>query len=213
MRIKKISLTAGFLAGSWLSLSIWLAADSAPRRTAIAAERSLDLSGQFLIASEEMKDPRFMESVIYLVKHDADGALGFVINRPLAKGSIDDLLKGFGAEASGSKREITIHYGGPVSSRQGFVLHSDDVLLDNSTIVKDGVAVTADLKMIEAIAKGKGPRQSMFLLGYAGWAPGQLEAEIQGHSWLVIPGDKSLLFGPDAEKKWRRAMDKRQIPL
>jgi putative transcriptional regulator len=190
MRIKKISLTAGFLAGSWLSLSIWLAADSAPRRTAIAAERSLDLSGQFLIASEEMKDPRFMESVIYMVKHDADGALGFVINRPLAKGSIDDLLKGFGAEASGSKREITIHYGGPVSSRQGFVLHSDDVLLDNSTIVKDGVAVTADLKMIEAIAKGKGPRQSMFLLGYAGWAPGQLEAEIQGHSWLVIPGDK-----------------------
>ena len=106
-----------------------------------------------------------------------------------------------------------IHYGGPVSSLQGFVLHSDDVKLENSTKVKDGIAMTSDIKMIEAIAAGKGPRQSLIMLGYVGWAPGQLEAEIKNNAWFVIPADKSLIFGRDAEKKWHQATDRRQTPL
>lgn len=179
----------------------------------MAAETEQAIAGQLLIATGEMKDPRFGEAVIYLVKHDSEGTLGLIINRPIAQGAIDEVLKGFGAEAKGSQREIVIHYGGPVSSRQGFLLHSDDVTLENSIRAKDGIVMTSDIKMIEAIAMGKGPRQFIFTLGYAGWAPGQLEAELKTNSWFVISADKSFIFGEDAEKKWRRAMDKRQIPL
>jgi putative transcriptional regulator len=160
-----------------------------------------------------MEDPRFAASVIYIVKHDLTGAMGLVINKPMAKGLIDDLLKGFGLERKNSKREIVIHYGGPVGARQGFVLHSDETLLENSAKVANGIAMTADAKMIEAIAAGKGPRQSLFMLGYAGWAPGQLEAELKMNSWIVIPADKALIFGTNADKKWRQAIEKQQIPL
>jgi putative transcriptional regulator len=111
------------------------------------------------------------------------------------------------------KGEVVIHYGGPVGQNQGFVLHSDDVLLEDSTKVKDGIAMTSDSNLIEAIGLGKGPRQYLIILGYAGWAPGQVEAEIDANAWFVVTSDKALIFGNDAEKKWRRAMDKRQIPL
>ena len=184
----------------------------APLRTD-TAERTVYLTGQLLVATPEMRDPRFVETVIYMVKHDAEGAMGLVINRPLAKGPMEDLLKGFGVESAGAKGEIIIHYGGPVSARAGFVLHSDDVMLENSTRVKDGIAMTADVKLIEAMSRGKAPRQFLFMLGYAGWAPGQLEGELKANSWFVVTTDQALVFGKDADKKWREAMDKRQIPL
>ena len=178
-----------------------------------AADQDRFIAGQLLIATPEMKDPRFAETVIYMVKHDADGAFGLVINRPMAKGSFEDLLKGFGTEINDAKGEVVIHYGGPVSMQQGFVLHSDDIMIESSMKVANGIAMTADVKMIEAMARGKGPRQSLVMLGYVGWAPGQLEMELKADSWFVIPGDKSLVFGKDADEKWREAMDKRQIPL
>jgi putative transcriptional regulator len=178
-----------------------------------AAEKTYFIAGQLLVATPEMRDPRFVETVIYMVKHNAEGAFGLVINRPLARGPVEDLLNGFGLDNQGAKGEITVHYGGPVSTTQGFVLHSDDVLADNSAKVKDGIAVTSDAKLIQAIARGEGPRQSLLMLGYAGWAPGQLEAEIKAHSWYVIPGDRTLIFGGDADKKWRQAMDRRHIEL
>ncbi len=142
----------------WACLGAFLAC-FIPSLSASAADvNDRDLAGQFLVASEEMKDPRFAETVIYMVKHNSEGTLGLIINRPLAEGPIDDLLKGFGATAKGSKREIIIHYGGPVSSRQGFVLHTDDVKLESSIQVKDGIAMTSDVQMIEAIATGNGPQ-------------------------------------------------------
>ncbi|MGZ8479390.1 MAG: YqgE/AlgH family protein [Candidatus Binatia bacterium] len=171
------------------------------------------LAGQLLVASSEMKDPRFAESIIYLVKHDDTGALGLVVNKPVAKVPFDELLKGFGIDTKGAKGEIVVHYGGPVNRYQGFVLHSDDWVLDSSTKVKDGVAMTADAKMVQALADGKGPRQALLIMGYAGWAAGQLEMELKANSWFAIGADKSLVFGHEPEKKWRRAMDKRQIPL
>lgn len=179
--------------------------------SATAAERSL--AGQLLIATSEMNDPRFAEAVIYLVKHSDQGAFGLIINKPVAKGSIGEVLKGFGIDSNGAKGEIVVHYGGPVGLEQGFVLHSDEMVLESSTKVKDGIAVTADAKMVQALALGTGPRQSLLIMGYAGWAPGQLEMEIKANSWFTISADKSLVFAKDAEKKWRRAMDKRQIPL
>src|SRR5207302_5039681 len=101
----------------------------------IAAETEADFAGQLLVATEEMTDSRFVETVIYMVKHDSEGTLGLVINRPLAKGPIDDLLKGFGAATKGSKREVVIHYGSQVSRRKGLVLHSDDVNMANCVSV------------------------------------------------------------------------------
>ena len=160
-----------------------------------------------------MRDPRFLETIIYIVKNDSQGTLGLVINRPLATGPIDDLLKGFGAAPMSSKREVIVHYGGPVSRLQGFVLHSDDFLVESSVRVRDGLAMTADVKIIEAIASGTGPGQFLIMLGYAGWAPGQLEEEIKADAWFVLPADKTLIFGNDADKKWRQAMDRRQTPL
>lgn len=184
-----------------------------PWRMLLAAEQERFLTGQILVATDAMRDPRFAQSLIYIVRHDADGTLGLVVNRPIAKGSLDDLLKGFGVQTKNAPGEIIIHFGGPVSTRQGFVLHSDEVLLENSIRVKDGLAMTSDVKLLEAIAQGKGPRQSLFMFGYAGWAPGQLEAEIKADSWFSIPGDKTLIFGKDAEGKWKQATARRQIPL
>jgi putative transcriptional regulator len=181
-------------------------------REPIASEIEPNLTGKLLVATEEISDPRFVETVIYMVKHNSEGALGLVVNRPLAKGPIDDLLKGFGAEPKGSKREVVVHYGGPVNTTQGFVLHSDDVIFESTTKGKNGLAVTSDVKMFQAIASGKGPKQSLIMLGYAGWAPGQLEAEIKDNGWFVIPADKSLIFGKDAEKKWLQAVQRRQTP-
>jgi putative transcriptional regulator len=192
-----------------LAVGAWISTE--PPSTAGQAERPI--VGQLLVATEEMKDPRFVESVIYLVKHDGEGTLGLVINRPIARGRIDELLKGFGAEAKGSNRDIVIHYGGPVSGRQGFMLHSDDVTLQSSIRAKDGIVMTSDTRMIEAVAGGKGPQQFIFAFGYAGWAPGQLQDELKANSWIVVGADKGLIFSEDAENKWRRAMDKRQIPL
>ena len=179
----------------------------------IAADNGDTLAGQLLVASPEMKDPRFVETVIYMVKHSAKGAFGLVINRPLAKGPIEDLLKGFDADTKGVKGEIVIHYGGPVTPTAGFILHTDDVLLDDSTLVKDGIAVTSDAKLIAAIGRGKGPRQALVIMGYAGWAPGQLEAELKAEAWFVVPADKKLIFSKDPDRKWRQALDKRQVPL
>ena len=178
-----------------------------------ADENDRSLVGKLLVAAESMQDPRFIESVIYVAKDDNEGTMGFVINRPIARGPIDDLLKGFGAEAKGSNREIVIHYGGPVGPRQGFLLHSDDQVIEGTSKVANGIAMTADSKMLDLLALGKGPRQTLFMLGYAGWAPGQLEMELKTNSWFTLPGDKALIFGADADKKWRQAMDKRQIPL
>ena len=179
----------------------------------IADETSDAITGKLLVASPEMKDPRFVETVIYMVQHNAAGTLGLVINRPLAKGPMQDLLKGLGSELTGVKGEIVIHYGGPVSPETGFILHTDDVLLDTSTKIKDGLALTSDVKLLEAMARGKGPRRALVIMGYAGWAPGQLEAELKAEAWFVVPADKALIFGKDSDKKWHQALDKRQFRL
>jgi putative transcriptional regulator len=178
-----------------------------------AAEAAQFTAGQLLVATPEMRDPRFAEAVIYMVKHNTEGAMGLVINRPLAKGPVKDLLRGFGIADEDAKGEIIIHYGGPVNTNAGFVLHSDDVMLDDSESVNDGIAMTANAKLIEAIAHGKGPRQSLVVFGYAGWAPGQLEGELEAGAWHVVPADKTLVFGKEADKKWQQATDRRRISL
>jgi putative transcriptional regulator len=180
---------------------------------AVAAEQENSLTGRLLVALPNMKDPRFSESVIYIVRHDREGAFGLVINRVLTTAPIEEVLAGFGVDEKGGKGEIAIHYGGPVSPRQGFVLHSDDVVRENSTRVNNGLAITSDATIIRDISLGKGPRQFLLIVGYAGWASGQLEQELQNKAWFSIPADKEIIFSKQTEKKWQRAMDKRQVPL
>ena len=194
------------------SLAVLIGVLLAPS-VATTVEQERPLTGQLLVATPDMRDPRFIETVIYMVKHGANGAMGIVINRPIAKGPVEELLKGIGKESKGAKGEIILHYGGPVSPEAGFILHSDDVLIESSTRVTNGIAMTSDPKLFEALARGKGPRQSLFAFGYAGWAPGQLEDELKADAWFVVSGDKGFIFGKDAEKKWRQAIDKRQVPL
>ena len=183
-----------------------------PTRLAVAEQEGY-VTGELLVATEEMKDPRFAEAVIYMVKHNEEGAFGLVINRPMAKGPVADLLKGFGVDSQGAKGEIILHYGGPVGEERGFVLHSDDFLVDTSTALKDGLALTTDPALIQALSQGKGPSQYLLMFGYAGWAPGQLEKEIKAQAWFTIPADKVLIFDKDSAKKWRHAMDRRRIRL
>jgi putative transcriptional regulator len=179
----------------------------------VAAQQEKFLTGRLLVALPEMKDPRFSEAVIYIVRHDREGAFGLVINRVLTTAPIEEVLAGFGIDETGGKGEIAIHYGGPVSPRQGFVLHSDDIVRENSTRVNDGMAITSDPTLIRDISLGKGPRQFLLIVGYAGWAPGQLEQELQNKAWFSIPADREIIFSKQTEKKWQRAMDKRQVPL
>lgn len=185
----------------------------ASQHQSFADEQDRYLTGQLLVATPEMGDPRFMETVIYMVRHDHHGAMGLIINRPVAKGPVADLLKALGADSERAQGEIILHYGGPVEPDDAFILHSDDQLMDTTKVVGEGIAFTADLELLKAIALGKGPKSSLFILGYAGWAPGQLEAEIRANGWFTIPADKELIFGPDYETKWSRALDRRKIPL
>ena len=213
--MKPLIIKKSILPNSLLRLCSQLLVIAALAHTsqAVAAEQENFLTGRLLVALPEMKDPRFFESVIYIVKHDREGAFGLVVNRPLTTAPIEEVLAGFGVDEKGGKGEIAIHYGGPVGSRQGFVLHSDDIVRENSTRVNAGMAITSDAAIIRDISLGKGPRQFLLIIGYAGWAPGQLEEELQAKAWFSIPADKEIIFAQQVEKKWQRAMDKRQVPL
>ena len=171
------------------------------------------LTGKLLVASESMGDPRFARTVIYIVSHGADGAMGLVVNRALGVAPVAVVLDGFGVTDGEVSGEVRVHYGGPVERDRGFVLHSTDVLGKGTVAVSGEVALSADVEILRAIAKGEGPRRSLFALGYAGWAPGQLEAEIARDDWFWIPPDLNLVFGGDIETKWDRAFDKRGIDL
>ncbi len=171
------------------------------------------LTGQLLVATDKMGDPRFMRTVIYIVSHGADGAMGLVLNRELGVAPVSVLLEGFGVADSEVPGEVRVHYGGPVERDRGFVLHSSDVVGEGTVAVNDEVALSADLEILRAIAAGEGPRRSLFALGYAGWAPGQLEGEIAREDWFSVPGDESLIFDDDLDTKWDRAFDRREVEL
>jgi putative transcriptional regulator len=171
------------------------------------------LTGQLLVAKDDLRDPRFHHTVIYMVHHDANGAMGLVVNRPLADAPLAPLLEKLGRDSQGVAGTIRIHYGGPVEPAKGFVLHTSDWGGGESHVVRDGVAFTTDPAIFDAIAHGTGPRHSLFAVGYAGWGPGQLEAEIARGDWITVSADDALVFDDDAGSKWERAMERRKIVL
>jgi putative transcriptional regulator len=191
---------------------LFLISGFAPDQPAAEEARGY-LTGQLLVATEEMSDPRFVETVLYVVSHDERGAMALVLNRPLARRRIGELLRSPGSSPESSEIEITLHYGGPVEPARGFVLHTDDYRLATTTRLHGGIALTGDPEILQAIARAQGPRRAFFAFGYAGWAPGQLEAEMKKNAWFEIPLDEELIFGSDWQHKWQRAMDKRKIDL
>ncbi len=166
------------------------------------------LAGQLLIAMPGMKDPRFEKAVIYMCAHNEDGAMGLVINRPLESLSFPDLLEQLEIDPVGGSERIEVHFGGPVESGRGFVLHSRDYLQEATMVVDSDIALTATVDILKAIADGDGPRQSLLALGYAGWGPGQLDSEIKSNGWLHVAADSELIFGGNLTDKWEQAMGK-----
>ena len=166
------------------------------------------LSGQLLVAMPGMEDPRFVKTVIYMCAHNEDGAMGLVINRAIESLTFPDLLEQLGIETVDPDARIKIQFGGPVESGRGFVLHSSDYSQDVTMVVDNDVALTATIDILKAIAVGDGPCQRLLALGYSGWGPGQLDAEIKRNGWLHVDADKELVFGLDLDGKWERAIRK-----
>jgi putative transcriptional regulator len=171
------------------------------------------LSGHLLIAMPTMRDPRFARTLIYMCAHNAEGAMGIVINRLIGSLSYSDLFRQLGLESENIRDDRKVHFGGPVETSRGFVLHSSDKLEDGSLLVDDEVALTSTTDILKAIGAGDGPTRSLLALGYAGWGPGQLDAELQANSWLHVSADQDLLFDPDLDSKWIRAMAKIGVNL
>jgi putative transcriptional regulator len=165
------------------------------------------LKGQLLVAMPAMQDLRFDRSVIYMCAHSKDGAMGLVINKPAPNITFTELMEQLGIETGGGFQDIRVHFGGPVETSRGFVLHSSDYFLEEATLrVTPDIGLTATVDILRALVGGAGPRHSILALGYAGWSSGQLEAELQANGWLHCPADENLLFGVGMDDKWAAAM-------
>jgi putative transcriptional regulator len=179
------------------------------------------LDGQLLVAMPTMTDERFNRSVIYMCAHSAEGAMGLIINQHAPNIGFPDLLAQLKIVGSTDEDEIppamlsmSVHVGGPVEPGRGFVLHSADYNASSSTLLIDKhVGLTATVDILKAIAAGKGPDRAILALGYAGWAPGQLENELQANGWLHCPADLGLIFDEQIGHKYDRALSKIGVDL
>lgn len=169
------------------------------------------LQGKFLLATPQMPDPRFKEQVIYLCSHDHSGAMGLVINQPTTY-TLAEIFKSAKIEA-GEGDWPPIYIGGPVDVEAAFFLYSHDYLASNCMEVGEGVRLSRDPKILHDIAKGVGPRHYLFVLGYAGWGPGQLEAELTVNGWLTLPAENAILFETPDQEKWQKAAQRFGIDI
>lgn len=180
-----------------------------PMGEALTPQDADFLDGQILIAMPGMQDPRFAKSLVYLCAHSTDGAMGLIVNKRADRLKLKDLFGKLGIPIGSVMGKVPVHYGGPVETGRGFVLHSSDYHADDATLKVDGdTSMTATLDVLQAMAMNRGPGRSIVALGYAGWAPGQLESELQENGWLACPADPDLLFGEDEDGKWDRALAK-----
>jgi len=179
------------------------------------------LDGQMLIAMPTMLDERFTRSLIYICAHSSEGAMGIIVNQPAPNINFSDLLVKLDVIPAADVIQlpsragvVKVMRGGPVETERGFVLHSADFFIENSTLpIDEGICLTATIDILKAIARGGGPASAILALGYAGWAPGQLENEIQGNGWLHCTADPELIFGTDIGGKYERALKKIGIDL
>jgi putative transcriptional regulator len=162
-------------------------------------------AGQLLIAAPDMRDP-FDHAVILMAQHNRDGALGIIINHPIDSRPIASMLKALGADGSGITDSVRLFLGGPVSPNVAFVVHSADYHRPDTVDIDDRVALSDATDVLRDIGLGKGPAKSLVALGYAGWAPSQLEDEIARGAWVTVPEDPALVFDDDRTKVWTDAM-------
>ena len=174
------------------------------------------LAGQLLVATPELTGPIFHRTVIFMFRHGPGGAMGIIINRPSQAVPLTELLRNFriddidGVEPDD---EMTVFFGGPVKRRLGMVLHSTDFATPETITINRFASATGAGAALRAIAEGRGPQRALLAVGFAGWAPGQLEQELARNSWVVAPADENFLFDTEFDTKWQRAFDRRGVDL
>ncbi len=166
------------------------------------------LVGRFLVAAPSMPDERFQKSVVFICKHDNDGALGIIVNNKVDDLPLGQVYKQLGIEVSSVAGNKPVLFGGPVETSRGLVLHSSDYKREETLLIDGGMALTASLEILKDMAGGQGPSKAWLALGHSGWAPGQLDQEMQDNAWLVVDGDPELVFDPNLDAKWQRALDR-----
>lgn len=166
------------------------------------------LVGRFLVAAPSMPDKNFQKSVVFICKHDEDGALGIIVNNKVEDLPLGQVYKQLGIEVSPAAVERAVLFGGPVDTQRGLVLHSADYKREETLLIEGGMALTASLEILKDMAGGSGPKQAWLALGHSNWAPGQLDFEMQDNAWLVVDGDPALVFDADFDAKWQRALDR-----
>jgi putative transcriptional regulator len=165
----------------------------------------MDLTGKIIVSMPSLEDERFFKTVIYMCAHSSQGSMGIIINKKIDYDLYPDLLEQLGIDKPLDNKKLFIRYGGPVESGRGFVLHSDDMIRKETLNIDKGVALTSTTEFFDDLSSGKGPKNSILALGYAGWGPGQLEDEIIKNSWMTLSVDTSFLFDEEVSKKWTEA--------
>jgi putative transcriptional regulator len=199
--------------GSLAALLLAAVLVSAALPGAVVAPDDQTLAGQFLVATPEMGDPRFAETVILLVRHDKTGALGIVINRPVEERPLASLMEELGQKDPDAQGTVRIFAGGPVESSIGFVIHSAEYRRAQTMAVDEHVSVTSSPQVLHDMGHGAGPAKALVAFGYAGWGPGQLENEMAQRSWFTEPEDPKLLFDTDPSIVWKEALSRRSRDL
>ncbi len=209
-------MSFAWLRTALLSLAVLLssaaAAPTAPPASGPAAQGS-SLTGQLLIAAPQIHDWRFSETVILIVRHDADGALGIVINKPIGNPPMAELLDSIGQDSDGIGGNVRLFYGGPVHPEIGFILHSTDYHAAGSVDIDGRLAMTNSAEILRDIGHGHGPAKHLVAFGHAGWGPGQLDDELAHGVWFTAPADPALVFDADRDRLWDLAMTRRNTPL
>lgn len=168
---------------------------------------SMDLTGKMLAAMPGMNDPRFDRSVIFICAHSGEGAMGLIVNKPASDVRLGALMEQLNIPVAEGLSQTQVYIGGPVEPARGFVLHGNDYSSQLKTLeVGASFGMTATLDVLEDIASGNGPQDALVMLGYAGWGPGQLEAELAHNGWLTVDAQADLVFGPDDDAKWAAAL-------
>jgi putative transcriptional regulator len=177
----------------WLILSIVIALTGSAN-PAPANDEKPNLAGRMLVAGENVLDPVFKQTVIYLLEHNAKGAVGMIINRVISEGVLNHLLKDITLTRPEDERLVSLHFGGPVSTGRVFILHSPDFKAANTFRAPGGLAITSDQTILDALVRGEGPIRMKVMIGYSGWGPGQLEKEVARGDWLNAPADENFVF-------------------
>lgn len=162
------------------------------------------LAGTFLVSTPQMPDPRFEEHVIYICAHNDDGAMGVAINQPNPIFTLAEILRG--AHMPIPPGDLpSVYIGGPVELESAFILYASDYIAEHRLDISDTVSLTRETKVLEDIAFGRGPKNYLFILGYTGWGPGQLEHELMENGWLSVPANDEIIFSSPDEFKWKAA--------